>query len=364
MIMRHDRHSHSGNSSGTEIVNCSSRPQIRWKVAGILAIAIATPVAGLLVIILPRAAQAGAQAQDAKVRPTDVSAELAPFVTPIERRLTRCRERLARVASFMTDNGARLERLKEERMTQAIATESCKQNAGNATLAREVAEIAVIEYEEGVFKQDKATVEGELKLAESQLQRAKVGITKANERLAKIKEASRGSTADLANEYSFEDRVLVAQLEERRAEFAIEQAASKLKVLNEFTRPKTIKELKSEVEKARSVELAKRVEMEIAQGKLAHLEGMIPKPGLPVAEQKLLALLERGVGLDDAVSTKLDELLKNGKPDHELLKNIQNLTNELERVLEQAEAACAVAQLEKIKRPIREAAREYLGAVR
>ena len=45
-------------------------------------------------------------------------------------------------------------------------------NFGNATLTREVAEIAVVEYEEGIFKQEFATVEGEIKLAESDLSRA------------------------------------------------------------------------------------------------------------------------------------------------------------------------------------------------
>ena len=45
-------------------------------------------------------------------------------------------------------------------------------NHENAKLTREVAEIAVVEYVEGIFKQDLATVEGEIKLAESDLSRS------------------------------------------------------------------------------------------------------------------------------------------------------------------------------------------------
>ena len=55
---------------------------------------------------------------------------------------------------------------------QEITTKSAKANYANATLTREVAEIAVVEYKEGIFKQDLATVEGEIKLAESDLSRA------------------------------------------------------------------------------------------------------------------------------------------------------------------------------------------------
>ncbi len=57
----------------------------------------------------------------------------------------------------------------------------------------------------------------------------------------------------------------------KKARFALEQAQSKKKVLVEYTRDKTIKELQSEVEKARSDELAKKAtwELEDDQGKEA-----------------------------------------------------------------------------------------------
>ena len=59
--------------------------------------------------------------------------------------------------------------LNDQLINQKITTKSAKANFQNATLTREVAEIGVVEYEEGIYKQDLATVKGEIKLAESDL---------------------------------------------------------------------------------------------------------------------------------------------------------------------------------------------------
>ena len=62
--------------------------------------------------------------------------------------------------------------LSDQLINQKITTKSAEANYENAKLTREVAEIAVIEYVEGIFIQDQATVEGEIKLAESDLSRS------------------------------------------------------------------------------------------------------------------------------------------------------------------------------------------------
>ncbi len=62
--------------------------------------------------------------------------------------------------------------LKDQLINQRITTKSAEANFLNAKLTREVAEIAVREYKEGVYVQDIQTVEGEIKLAESDLVRA------------------------------------------------------------------------------------------------------------------------------------------------------------------------------------------------
>jgi len=56
--------------------------------------------------------------------------------------------------------------LSDSLTNQQITTKSAAANYENAKLTREVAEIAVVEYVEGIYVQDLQTVEGEIKLAE------------------------------------------------------------------------------------------------------------------------------------------------------------------------------------------------------
>jgi multidrug efflux pump subunit AcrA (membrane-fusion protein) len=143
--------------------------------------------------------------------------------------------------------------LKDNLLNQQITTESAKSNMKNATLTREVAELAVKEYMEGIYKQDLATVLGEIKLAESDLSRSedRVEWARRMEKKGYISLAAKNSE----------------ELALQRARFAKEQAESKLKVLQEYTYDKTVKELKSEVEKARSDELAKKATWDLENTK-------------------------------------------------------------------------------------------------
>jgi HlyD family secretion protein len=143
--------------------------------------------------------------------------------------------------------------LKDSLTNQKITTESAKANFANATLTREVAQIAVTEYVEGIYKQDLATVEGEIKLAESELSRSADRVDWAQRMYLK-------GYVSLAQKVS-EDLAL------KKARFALEQAQSKKKVLVDYTRDKTIKELESDVKKALSDELAKKATHELEAGK-------------------------------------------------------------------------------------------------
>ena len=62
--------------------------------------------------------------------------------------------------------------LKDSLNNQKISTQQAEASFKQAFLTREVAEYAVKEYVEGVFKQDKATIEGQIALAKSDLERA------------------------------------------------------------------------------------------------------------------------------------------------------------------------------------------------
>ena len=60
--------------------------------------------------------------------------------------------------------------LRDQLLNQKITTQAAEAAYQNAKLAREVAQIALKEYKEGIYLQDKATTQGGIKLAESALQ--------------------------------------------------------------------------------------------------------------------------------------------------------------------------------------------------
>jgi len=151
--------------------------------------------------------------------------------------------------------------LRDQLVNQRITTKSAEANHENAKLTREVAEISVIEYVEGIFKQDQATVEGEIKLAESDLSRSEDRLDWARRMFDK-------GYVSMATKVSEE-------LTLKKNRFALEQAQSKKKVLISYTKDKTIKELQSEVEKARSDELAKKATWELEASKEKKLEVQI-----------------------------------------------------------------------------------------
>jgi RND family efflux transporter MFP subunit len=151
--------------------------------------------------------------------------------------------------------------LRDQLTNQKISTQGAEASFQNAKLTREVAEIAVKEYEEGIFIQDRATCEGEIKLAESDLARASDRVDWAT----RMYEKGYVSKAQKISE----------ELNYQKAKFALEQAQSKLNVLLNYTRGKTIKELRSDVEKARSDELAKEQTWQLEKTKEAKLEKQI-----------------------------------------------------------------------------------------
>jgi hypothetical protein len=118
----------------------------------------------------------------------------------------------------------------------------------NAKLTREAAEIAVIEYTEGVFKDDLRTVENEIVLA-------KAGVARSQEQLA---------TASRLGLKGKDLESFVADGEEkiRRAERRLELAQQKKTVLVNETKHRTLNELAEEVKKAKASETARKADYE------------------------------------------------------------------------------------------------------
>jgi hypothetical protein len=248
-------------------------------------------------------------------------------------------------------------------INQRITVLSASANYDNAKLTREVAEIAVVEYEEGIFKQDLATAMGELILAESDAKRAVGTIELAKTQLAEIRQVSKGSsTQDLAYEYMYEDRLAEAELREPKMRLALESAKGKLKSLQDYTRPKRLKGLKAEVEKARSNELATQAVWELEKSKLKKLEELAKGQARDSLEKRVLAILDRAVAVAEQLTTKLDQADKEREPGDSLRKELADLMNQLKALVEQAQAENAAAKWAKLKPRVHAAAIRYLGA--
>jgi hypothetical protein len=131
---------------------------------------------------------------------------------------------------------------------QQLTTRKAEAAFKNAKLNREVAEIAVQEYAEGFYPQDLASLEGEIKLAESDLVRAEDRVEWAKRMFDKgfVSQAQK-----VAEEQNLQ-----------KAKGSLEQAQAKKKLLLDYTKAQTIKELQTDVEKARAKERAKELAWE------------------------------------------------------------------------------------------------------
>ena len=136
-----------------------------------------------------------------------------------------------------------------------------------AKLSRELAEIAVEEYVEGIYKQE---VEGEIALAGAERKRAEDRIIWSDRMHEKgfISKAQ-----NVADKVSLQQKV-----------FAFEQAQTKKAVLEKYTRDKTIKELQSKVEKAHADEGAKKEAWDLEKAKEIELERRLFPATRPVQD--------------------------------------------------------------------------------
>ncbi len=147
--------------------------------------------------------------------------------------------------------------------TLQLKTDLATVNYQNAKLAREVAEIALVEYQEGIFRQEQMSLQGAVNLATSsvkkstaRLERIRIVQKRLHDMLA-AKGAER-SPADIAAELDVEERVDDTEEKVLQQTMALEQAQTRLKSLLEYSHPKTIKELKYEIEQKRAVEFEKQ----------------------------------------------------------------------------------------------------------
>jgi HlyD family secretion protein len=153
--------------------------------------------------------------------------------------------------------------LKDNLKNQKITTAQAQASFDQARLTREVAEKAVEEYEKGTFKQNLETCQGNIAMAQAELKRAEDRY----EWTCKMVEKKYASEAQRTSDRFNLDK----------AKFTLEQSQTAFDVLTKYTKDKTVQELRAEVKKAQSDELAKKATLELEKDKEAKLERQISK---------------------------------------------------------------------------------------
>ena len=113
--------------------------------------------------------------------------------------------------------------MKERLATQEVVVRGAEADIHGARIAREVAVLAVAEYREGIFLDEFASVEGEIKLAESDLARAE-------DRLEWTRQMFLKGYASMAEK-------VTEELMLKKARFGLEQAQSKRRFCSISPRP-------------------------------------------------------------------------------------------------------------------------------
>jgi HlyD family secretion protein len=167
--------------------------------------------------------------------------------------------------------------LRDQLTNQKITTQAAESAYQNARLAREVAEIALKEYKEGIYLQDRATSQGGVKLAESALQSTRAELERTRRARGRLNNSlsqrpGPSAAADILAELKLENRVDSLEQRLMRDQFAFETAQSKLDVLEKYTKARTVKDLESRVERQLTDELAKKQAWQLQRDKEAKLE--------------------------------------------------------------------------------------------
>jgi RND family efflux transporter MFP subunit len=170
--------------------------------------------------------------------------------------------------------------LRDQLINQTITVTAAEANWHNAKLRREIAEIAAIEYEAGTFKQEKMALSGAANVARSALQKAEARLERtrrARKRLGDIQppDARKPAAADILADLDLEDRIDSAEQAVLREKVALEVVETKRQTLEKFTRDRTIKDLKVEIERKRADELAKKAAYELEQSRVEHIRRQI-----------------------------------------------------------------------------------------
>jgi HlyD family secretion protein len=162
--------------------------------------------------------------------------------------------------------------LKDQLFNQMIVERTAAAAYENSKLTREGAETAVLEYENGTLPRERTALNGAITVAQSAIQKAESRLERtrnARKLLNDILAAKGGSDSatEIVATLDIEDRLEAAEQTVLKQRLAIELARTRRDLLEKYTSGKTTKELKVDVERKRSEELAKKAAWELETSK-------------------------------------------------------------------------------------------------
>ena len=187
---------------------------------------------------------------------------------------------------------------------QRVSTGVAKAAYETAKLAREIAELAVIEYADGIFKHDLNTLKREVSVARSAIEKTETRLERTRRALARPngsppKNGDAKGHDEIVIELDLEDRLEGIEQALLRKKGVFELVRSKLELLETYSLRKTTKSLQIDVQGKLSDELAKRAAWERETSKESKLKRQ-------VAACTLVAPLDGVVGYGEEASQFAD----------------------------------------------------------
>ncbi len=183
--------------------------------------------------------------------------------------------------------------LKDSLINQQITTQKAKADLENAQKTRQVAEISRDEYILGSYPQETQTIEGEIKLAESELERAADRL-KWSEGMFKM-------------DYVSESQVLADRMAKQKSDISLLNARKKMEVLKKYTMDKNVTELDANIKKALSDELAKKATLDLETTKERKFEKQIAQCTLIAPGDGMVVYVNENNGRMGAQGPSIEE---------------------------------------------------------
>ncbi len=291
--------------------------------------------------------------------PATAVADASGFIAEFRQVLKQHQDRMAPIAASTLSMADTMDSLRDQMLNHKIAIERAKMTFQDAKVSREIAEIELTGYKFGIVAQELATADGELKLAQDELERAKANTAESKMRLGRIARYANESASSLNLVYIYTDHLKADELREIKAGYVIEQAVSKKKILVEYTHPTRLKEMEADIEKERSDELSRHAELDLEMSKLQKIQRSIKSNEPSPDERQVLALLDQAIQIEEQVVSKVEQLAGGGKADPALQKEIVNLANQLRNLADRVEAAHSAARYARLKPKIHQSAQQY-----